>query len=263
VGEDAALSPALVELVAFLAEEKFGEGSEEHLKALRELADACGAIGRPGLAAPVRAALARILREQCATSSCVRSPGAWAEADAQAAEEEAAQALEALAGSSLEEGDLEAAATAWAEALAFRELSVGAEGSELVASMRISLEALQQAAASKSASEDARDADSEGEERKESEEEKEQEEEQQEPEEEQQEEEQEEEEEPVAAASRPPAKSLLSLSSQPMGLRPAWAKPSPGSGSAQGSGGYGSGAAGVKHTSEKDGPQADNDAWDD
>ncbi|CAE8634409.1 unnamed protein product [Polarella glacialis] len=298
---------------------------------------------------------------------------------------EAAQALEALAGSSLEEGDLEAAATAWAEALAFRELSVGAE-----------------AAASKSASEDARrsaseqrrrgghttvgagekhntycgcvlrskarDADSEGEERKESEEEKEQEEEQQEPEEEQQEEEQEEEEEPVAAASRPPAKSLLSLSSQPMGLRPAWvpysahssvfgstsdqsdasshfdhtaaehgcfvrcakeAKPSPGSGSAQGSGGYGSGAAGVKHTlaaqkvpehfyfygwpellrwprlermscrterafdqgsdpkvdagldqdyfaliearpckvkwcrSEKDGPQADNDAWDD
>merc|ERR1740129_972754 len=66
------------------------------------------------------------------------------QAEAEVAEEEAAQAFEALAAEGLKAGDLQAVAHAWAEALRLREASDNADG-QVVAEMRTALAAIRAA----------------------------------------------------------------------------------------------------------------------
>merc|ERR1740129_243507 len=66
------------------------------------------------------------------------------QAEAEVAEEEAAQAFEALAAEGLKAGDLPAVAHAWAEALRLREASGNAD-SQVVAEMRTALTAIRAA----------------------------------------------------------------------------------------------------------------------
>lgn len=145
------LSPTIPPLLAQLAEEKLGRGSDVHLKVLKDIADLCTGIGQPGLAGPVLATRARLLRAHgsgiaCSHRQSRRRPDALAEAEAEAAEEEAAEALEATVATNLQEGNLTVAADMWAEALHFREL-LEPPGSSLILEMRQSLSALQQAIA--------------------------------------------------------------------------------------------------------------------
>jgi len=147
------VSPSMLALLAELAEEKLGSGSEAHLKVLREVADLCAAVGKPGWAGPALATRARLLRQRGSAASSSHGKGArrtdaLAHAEVEAAQEEAAQALEAAVAVSLEEGDLERAAGCWEEALHFREL-LEVPGSPLLAEMRNSLAALRAAAAAK------------------------------------------------------------------------------------------------------------------
>lgn len=139
-GDDAVASPALLDLITQMVEEKFGEGSDEHFQALQELSDACLSAGKPGLAAPMLIILSRQLR------SYYGSNDAWAGSEIQAVEEKAAHALEAGAAKHMQEADFEAAASMWALAIRMRE-SLNAP-QELLAEMRSSLVALQQAVAS-------------------------------------------------------------------------------------------------------------------
>jgi len=146
-----ALNPAVPLLLADLTAEKFGSGSEKHLKVLKDVGEACESVAKLGLAAPVLATRAKLLRAQCgaATSrNCParRQPLAWATAEAEAAEEEAAQALEVSATEKMQDGDLRGAAADWAEALQFRESCAGPT-SDVVAEMRSSLAVLEEAAA--------------------------------------------------------------------------------------------------------------------
>lgn len=143
-----ALSPVTLSLLTELAAAKFEQGSEQQVRAFRQIADACLEHGQLVLAAPALSARAKALRLRCAGGR----GGMFAEAEAEAAEEEAASALEARVQPKLEEGDIEGAVASWSEALALRERAQGAE-SEVVASMRETLAVLQQVAEAKAAAE--------------------------------------------------------------------------------------------------------------
>ncbi|CAE7542261.1 eag [Symbiodinium natans] len=141
---EAVVSSTLVDLMASMIEEKFGEGSEEHIQALQELSAACLAAEKPSLAATLYVTLSRLLREYYGSD-----PDTWETQELQAVEEKAAQALEAGAASHMSEGDLEAAVTFWSLAIRMRE-GLDAE-EEVLAEMRQSLAALKQAAAASEA----------------------------------------------------------------------------------------------------------------
>jgi len=137
--ESGDLSPGTLGLLADIAEEKFGTGSDEHLEVLRQIADVCVDAGRPELAAPALACRARALQ-----AGLEEPGGSWGRGEAEAAVEEAAKALEAALPVRLENGDLEGAIEVWQEAIAFRECLEGPT-SEVTAAMRKALEALVQA----------------------------------------------------------------------------------------------------------------------
>eukprot|EP00439_Symbiodinium_sp_Y106_P082295 s487_g21.t1 len=143
---DRLVSSALVDLMATMMEEKFGEGSEEHIQALQELSAACVAAEKPALAAPLFVTLSRLLREYYGDE-----PDTWEMQELQAVEEKAAQCLEGGAAVHMSEGDLEAAVALWSLALRMRE-GLHAE-EEVLTEMRQSLDALKQAAAAAAASE--------------------------------------------------------------------------------------------------------------
>jgi len=144
------LSPSMFSMLAEFAETKLGAGSEGHMRVLREAADLCVSVGRLDVTAPLLASRARLLRAGgTATSSTARSgrrrQDSLAAAEVEAAEEEAAAALEAMVAKHLESGDLAAAASSWAEALAFRE-NTQPHDSDLLVEMRRSLSVLRTAA---------------------------------------------------------------------------------------------------------------------
>lgn len=154
LGDNCFIAP---DFVYDLAREKYGEGSEHHLRALREVADVCLAVGHPGDAAPALEQRAQCLRAQCTRGGpggggkgypsgrgARRSPGAMLQAEAEIAEDEAAQAFEHAAAKALEAGDLEAVAHAWEEALRLREASGGPD-SQVVSEMRSALAAIRMA----------------------------------------------------------------------------------------------------------------------
>ncbi|CAE7641126.1 eag, partial [Symbiodinium microadriaticum] len=143
---DRLVSSALLDLMATMMEEKFGEGSEEHIQALQELSAACVAAEKPALAAPLFVTLSRLLREYYGDE-----PDTWEMQELQAVEEKAAQCLESGAAGHMSEGDLEAAVALWSLALRMRE-GLDAE-EEVLTEMRHSLDALKQAAAAAAASE--------------------------------------------------------------------------------------------------------------
>lgn len=156
LGGDCFVAP---DFIGDLASQMYGEGSEAHLLALKDVADVCIAVGHRAQAAPVLEQRARLLRIRCSGGGCSggkgggypmkgmrRSPGAMLQAEAEVAEEEAAQAFEQAAAIGLEEGNLEVVAEAWAEALRLREAS-GGEGSQVVIEMRSALAAIRAALA--------------------------------------------------------------------------------------------------------------------
>lgn len=140
------LSPALPALLVELTEAKFGKSSDMYLHLLADIISACQTVGRADLACPALTARADALRNRCCFSS-----NAWAAAEAEAAEEEAATALEACLPCHLESGDLAGAASAWRQALRFRERVEGSN-SQRVLAMRESLVALETALLSNSGS---------------------------------------------------------------------------------------------------------------
>ncbi|CAK9035646.1 Potassium voltage-gated channel protein eag [Durusdinium trenchii] len=140
-GNEAVASPDLLNLISQMVEEKFGEGSDEHIQALQELSDACLNAGKQALAAPIFMSLARQLRSYYGSSRL----DSWAAAEIQAVEEKAAQALETSAAEHMQDADFEAAASMWSLAIRMREALNTQE--EVLSEMRSSLAALKQAAA--------------------------------------------------------------------------------------------------------------------
>lgn len=132
-------SSVTFELLDDLMAEKFGEGSDQHLATLKKIGDMCTQADQPELGGPALAKRARILRER-ADGTCSMAK----QSAADAAELQAAVALEATLPTCLEKGDLRGAAEAWEEALQFRESLEGPD-SPLCVEMRTSLAALQQA----------------------------------------------------------------------------------------------------------------------
>ncbi|CAJ1392940.1 unnamed protein product [Effrenium voratum] len=130
---EAVVSTQLLELMMELVEEKFGDCSEEHIKALQELSGGCLSAGRPALAAPLLLNLTRALREDGAATR-----------EIQAAEQQAAEAFEAAACEQMQQNDFEAAANTWSSAIRMREALNAQE--EVLAEMRASLAVLQQMA---------------------------------------------------------------------------------------------------------------------
>lgn len=145
-GDEAVASPALLDLIVQMVEQKFGEGSDEHFQALQDLSDACLRAGKPGLAAPMLILLSRQLRNYYQDYG----RDAWAGAEMEEVETKAAHALEAAAMQHMQEADFEAAATMWSMAIRMRE-SLSAPV-ELLEEMRSSLVALQAAGTAPGAS---------------------------------------------------------------------------------------------------------------
>uniref|UniRef100_A0A7S1APX0 Uncharacterized protein n=1 Tax=Noctiluca scintillans TaxID=2966 RepID=A0A7S1APX0_NOCSC len=133
------LSKGLVSLVAELVVEKIGT-TDEGLRALKQLADSCEEAGCPECGIPALVLRAEALRARLRPGS-----GAFASADAEYAEEEAAAVCEASVPDLLEQGDLEGAADVWEQALRLRTSATGE--SETVLGMRAALEALRTAIA--------------------------------------------------------------------------------------------------------------------
>jgi len=132
--EDDPSSSSTLQLLAEIAEEKFGAGSIEHLDLLRQMAEVWTESGRIQVAAQALASGAKSLQAMCEQfgGGCTRS-------DAAPVVEAAAKALEAAMPSRLEQGDLEGAIEVWQEAIAFREFLWQ---DDLVSAMRNALEAL-------------------------------------------------------------------------------------------------------------------------
>mmetsp|Transcript_56982 Transcript_56982/g.90262 ORF Transcript_56982/g.90262 Transcript_56982/m.90262 type:complete len:493 (-) Transcript_56982:87-1565(-) len=139
--EQVELSSSALGVLAEIAEEKFGIGSEEHLKVLKQVADTARALDKLELAASALACRANVLQ-----TSSVRPAGIMSYSEVCGATEEAAAALEAALPAKLQKGDLEGAIAVWEEAIGFRELLEGS-GSKLVAEMQNALRALRQALA--------------------------------------------------------------------------------------------------------------------
>eukprot|EP00927_Polykrikos_kofoidii_P024321 TRINITY_DN2212_c1_g1_i1.p1 TRINITY_DN2212_c1_g1~~TRINITY_DN2212_c1_g1_i1.p1 ORF type:complete len:469 (-),score=95.01 TRINITY_DN2212_c1_g1_i1:93-1499(-) len=134
------LSNSLTNVVADVAEAKFGEGSDPHVRILAELAQACTAADRLDLAGRVLVSRARILRDRCGPEAL-----AFRIVEAETAEEDAVASLEGALPSRLAAGDIESALWCWEEALRLRETLEGSDSPVLV-EMRKSLAALQQVA---------------------------------------------------------------------------------------------------------------------
>lgn len=130
-----------------LALEKFGEGSEQHLRALKDVSDACVSLGHRALAAPLLVSRAEFLRARCRTGASFpgkgarHNPNAIMQAEIEVSEEEAAQALEESVAARLSEHDLKGAMAAWEQALKFREACEG-PNSQVVTEMRVALAAM-------------------------------------------------------------------------------------------------------------------------
>jgi len=147
-------TPALPCVLMELSEAKLGSESKEHVKVLGDIIDACTSSGQPELSGAPLLARARALRSRCDSGVC----GALALAEAETAEEEAAQALEAAVPSTLEKGDIEGAAALWDDAMLLRMRLEGPD-SPLVAQMQVTSAALHEAAADKAAHEGIADPD--------------------------------------------------------------------------------------------------------